>query len=310
MFADSSLLQLAYVNETDWGVTPEVAPVFTPLRLTGESLRIDQEGVQSEEIEANRNVSDIIQVGAGASGDINFELSYGTFDDILAGLMCADWATDVLTNGTKKKSLTFEKRFTVGASSYEFFRYRGMIPNTMSLSLTAREIITGSFGFLGKGGTVASSAIADATYDSASSSNVMSASAQFGSLGLGTLDPQPSLLSLELEITNNLREQPKLGSLDNAGVGLGRFEVTGSLEAYFENADVYNLFLNNSEFALSFVLGSETGSKYQFDLGSVKLTDANVVAGGNNQDVMSSVNFQGLYNAGDGGSLVITRGVA
>ena len=309
MFADSSLMQLAYIAETNWGVTPST-PVFTPLRVTGESLKINREGVVSEEIRADRSVSDIIQVGGSADGGFNFELSYGTFDDLLAGLLCSDWGTNVLKNGTDKKSFSFEKRFTVGEASYEFFRYTGMMANTMSLSVSNKQIITGSFGMLGKGGSVAQAIISGATYGEGNSEDVMSASSQFGTLGVGSLSHTPSLLSLELNISNNLRGQPKLGSVDLGGVGFGRFEVTGSLEAYFENSDVYDLFLANSAFALSFVLGSVTSKKYSFDMGTVKITDADVVAGGNNQDMVSKVSFQALYDTSDTASIVITRAVA
>ena len=91
----TSETRLAYIAETAWGTTP-TTPAFTNARFTGESLTPDLQTVVSNEIRPDRNVTDLIQVGQSAGGDVNFELSYGAFDDWLESVMYNTWSTNVL----------------------------------------------------------------------------------------------------------------------------------------------------------------------------------------------------------------------
>lgn len=94
--SDSNRVNLAYVEETTFGTTPSGPPTLQDLRFTGESLKQDTGSVTSAEIRSDRNITDLIRNALSASGDINFELSYGTYDAFLeAGLMSADWTTPV-----------------------------------------------------------------------------------------------------------------------------------------------------------------------------------------------------------------------
>ena len=87
--ADSSQTQLYFVEETTWGTTPAAA--LKELRFTGESLGFNIETVTSNEIRADRQVSDLIQTNASASGAVNFELSYGAYDELIAAALFGDW---------------------------------------------------------------------------------------------------------------------------------------------------------------------------------------------------------------------------
>lgn len=77
--------------------TFDVEADFQIVRHTGESLKQDTTVITSEEIRSDRQIADIIRTGVGASGGVDFELSYGTFDDFLqAVLFSAGWSTEVL----------------------------------------------------------------------------------------------------------------------------------------------------------------------------------------------------------------------
>jgi len=80
-FADTSRSQLFYLEETVWGITPAAA--LNAVRFTGESLNFSIENTQSNEIRSDRQITDLIQTDAEPGGDINFELSYGAFDDLI-----------------------------------------------------------------------------------------------------------------------------------------------------------------------------------------------------------------------------------
>lgn len=83
-FASSNRVALRYVKETERGVTP-ATPALTPIRYTGESLNFKINTETSDEIRADRMVSDVIQTDAMSEGDINAEFSFASFDDFFQG---------------------------------------------------------------------------------------------------------------------------------------------------------------------------------------------------------------------------------
>ena len=99
--SDADQIRLSYVKEVAFGVTPAAA--LTDVRITSEGLGADTETVDSADIRGrgvligielvtDRQVGETARVGFEASGDVNFELSYSTFDDWLEAALLADAA--------------------------------------------------------------------------------------------------------------------------------------------------------------------------------------------------------------------------
>ena len=300
---DSSQTRLAYIAESAYGTTP-TTPAFLNQRFVSESLNANIENVVSNEIRADRNVTDLIQVGADGGGSVDFELSYGSFDDWLESLMFSTWSTNVLKNGNTQKSFTIEKTFEGGATD-QYHRFTGCVANSLSLAIQAKQVVTGSFEFLCKGSTAAQAIISGATYTAANSNPVINAAANFASLAMTSVT-SPELMSLNLKITNNLRRQAVVGSIDARGIGTGRFEVTGEAVMYFTNASAYDLFLAGTATDLTFALGGASSKKYLFELANIKFEKGEIVAGGNDQDVMAKMSFRALFDGTDN-TLKITR---
>lgn len=88
--SETSRTQVRYGDEgANWGTIPSLA--FTNLRFTGESLGLPSSGTTSSEIRSDRQITDFIRQSLRAEGDVNFELSYSTFDDILESVMFSTW---------------------------------------------------------------------------------------------------------------------------------------------------------------------------------------------------------------------------
>jgi hypothetical protein len=302
--ADSSQTRVAIIPEVTFGTTP-ATPVFVNQRFVSESLNANIETVVSNEIRPDRNVADIIQVAQSASGGLDFELSYGSFDTILEGLFFSTWSSNVLKNGVTAKSFTIEKTFETGATD-QFHRFTGAMVNSMTLNMATSAIVTGSFDFLAAGFSAGTSIISGATYTGANTNDVINAAASFASLAItGVTSPQ--LTALDLTITNNLSLQQVLGSLNSRGVTSGRCQVTGNMTVYFENAEIYALFLAASSTDLTFKLGGSSSKNYVFVIPKIKFNSATVVAGGNDQPLLVQLAFTGLYGASDAASIKVTR---
>ena len=300
---DSSQTRLAYIVESTYGTTP-ATPTFLNQRFTSESLNANIENRVSNEIRADRNVTDLIQVGADGGGAVDFELSYGSFDAWLESLMFGAWSSNILKNGVTQKSFTIEKTFEGGATD-QYHRFTGCVANSLSLDIQAKQVVTGSFDFIAKGATTAQAIISGATYTAANSNPVINAAANFASFSMSGVT-SPELTSLKLKVNNNLRRQAVVGSLDARGVGTGRFEVTGEAMLYFTNASLYDLFLAGTASSLLFTIGGASSKNYAFEIANLKFEKAEIVAGGNDQDIMAKVSFRGLYDNTDN-TLKITR---
>lgn len=303
---DSSQTRVALVPEVTLGTTP-ATPTFVNHRYNSETLKINRGNVTSDEIREDGNVTDLIQVSGAAAGGLSGEMSYGTNDLILESALGGAWSTNVLTNAQAISGFTIEKTIELGATD-AYLRHTGMVANTFGLNVRANQIVTWNSDFLGLGGSTDTAIITGATYTAANTKAVLSAGTGFASLSAG--GTTPIITGLTLNTTRNLRQQQQAGSLDAAGIGTGRFVVTGEIDAYFENATLYDLFLAGTASALSFNIGTETNEKYTFSVPKIKFSDGEVLAGGNDQDMMVRLPYQGIYDSGIGGTLRITRAVA
>ena len=110
-----------------------------------------------------------------------------------------------------------------------------------------------------------------------------------------------------INVANNLRQRPVVGSVESNGVGVGQFNITGSITMYFENIEAYELFLDGDETDLSFTIGGASEMNYQFDIPRLKFDDADVPTPANNQDIFITLPFEGLYDSSDDCSFMITR---
>jgi len=104
--ADGSRHSLYSVQEVTRGVTPQ-DPVLDTIRITGTTLGLSKDSLQSEEIRSDRQIADF-RLGANqVAGDINFELSYGSFDQFLsAALMANGWLSPADTGVTSIDATT------------------------------------------------------------------------------------------------------------------------------------------------------------------------------------------------------------
>lgn len=315
-FASSAGARIAYIAEATFGTTP-ATPAFQILRVTGGGLRTNKQTAKSDELQADRNVREEVQLGQGVSGAYPFELSYGTLDDLLAGALFGTWeqgtggvgTTDQLTNGATRRFFTFEETLELGATD-SFRRFTGCMVNQLSLSIESRAKITGQIDLMGQKETLATAILSGATYTSANTNEIWSGAGSVGALSVAGVSPAPVVRRMSLQVNNNLRERPLLSSLYSDEFGEGHCDVTGSIEAYFASNALYQEVLDHGGGAVAVTLGQVTGEKYTIDLPNALFLDGAVQIGGQNDDVMVSIPIRAAYDATLDGSIKITRAVA
>lgn len=111
-FAVSDRVQLAYVSEATFGVTPTSGATSRALRLQSESLALNKTDTADKELtpDAQPNGSTTLDINAG--GDIKVHMQYAEYDPLIAGALRSAW----VAFGTNGVGATFSGSFTAGTA--------------------------------------------------------------------------------------------------------------------------------------------------------------------------------------------------
>lgn len=305
---NSSSASLAYIAEVVEGTTP-ATPAFQLARIKGETLEATRTFVKSGQLSANRNVQDSQIASAEAKGQIQFEFSYGSFDDWLANSLWGTWATDNIVNGVTPLPLTFEVLYSGAvAADAVYKRFTGCYLNTFDLTIKMGTPIEGKADMIGRGSAYDISPLTGATY-LPTNTNPMLMGSDFGSLVIGGLTID-CLAMLTIKINNTLRAQRCLGTINPTGIGYGDFEVTGSGELYLSASQYAFItsYMNTADVSLSWMIGQVVGKRYNFSLNRVRIENLKTEAAGQNNDILLKFDYRGLNdNAAVQKTISITR---
>ncbi len=311
--ANGSRHSMRYVAETVYGQTP-ATPAFKMIRHTGTTLGLSKESLQSEELRDDRQISDFRHGAYQVGGDINIELSYGSFDDLLEAVMLGTWEADSpsvgidrLKAGVTRRSFTIERFFgDIASIDKPYHRFTGVELNTLSLAINANAMITGSFGVLGQNMSTGTAIITGATYAAATTTSPLDSFT-------GTLQeagtPIAVITEISLSLENALEARFVVGSKQSIRPSIGRSNVTGQVTAYFENSALLDKFINETESSIVFELPDGAGNKYTFTLPRIKYTGGQPDVDGEGP-ITLAMPFQALLDSTTGTNLMIDREAA
>lgn len=216
---------------------------------------------------------------------------------------------DFVRNGTTKFSYTIQKGF-LDITTPELWNFTGARVASMGMELATGSILEMTFSFLAKDALMTETQFAGATIVPANTNTIMNAVDNVASI---TFDGDPganqfSFSSLSIELDNNLRGQEAVGTLGFIGVEPGRLMLTGSIELYFEDSTLYDNFRAATAFQLVFRVADATGQHYIVDVPRAKYTSMEIVAGGLDQDIFASAEFEAIINAAGTYQFQISRG--
>lgn len=311
--ANGSRHSLYMVPEVTYGTTPP-SPALELVRITGTTLGLAKDSLQSAEIRSDRQLSDF-RLGANqVGGDINFELSYGSFDKLLLGaLQASGWTADTPTVGTDqakvgqtRHSYSFVRHFAdIASLDKPYYIYRGVEINSMALTIAANAMITGVFSVIGQSQTTAAdlAGLGTPTFPPASSTTPLDSFT--GALTEGGT-PIAVITEITLNLQNNIQPRFVVGSKDSILPSVGRSILTGQITAYFEDSRLVDKFLNETDSSIIFTLPDIAGNEQVYEIPRVKYT-------GGKPDTTSegpitlTMPFQALLDGTTATNLIIRR---
>lgn len=259
------------------------------LRVLSDDLREEKQTDRSQELVDNNTVSDILTVGMDTIGSIEFELSYGGFDDLLETFLRNSWVdnedgTKTLTNGVEDKTFIIEKQ--VGDNFYTFYGVKG---NDFSISKSLRSRITGSMSFVATHGELSKISIfaGETIAEPDRSNRVMTTYSN-----LEQHQGLARITSFDYTIANNAAPREDLYSTYD--VAQRQFGLTGNGTAFFFDDSVYQTFKTEDVVPFGVRVGQSEDEYYIFNFKSPRIISISGIggSGGTNTDVFQDFEFE------------------
>ena len=298
-FAQGSRSSLSYIVESTFGTTP--AGNFTNLPFSTHSLNLAKDRVAGNDIQSDRMPRVDRHGNRQVGGDIAVDMRDADYDDWLEAAMLNTWSTNVLKVGTTPKFFSIED---YAADIDQARLFTGCTVNTMGVSLAPNQMVTTTFGVVGKDMTIGAT---EKTQDAASGAapfDAYSGDLKIADSG-STLASSAIVTGLDFTVTNGYAPTFVIGDDSAPSLEFGRAEVEGTLSAYFEDAALVNRFLNETETEIEVSVGDGTNTM-TFLFPRVKINSADVGVDGPTSRVIS-MSFIGLYDTTEATNLKITR---
>lgn len=302
---NSSQHKFTAVPEVTYGTTP-ATPAMQVYGITGTTLALSKNIIESETINPNRQLMDVRHGMRQVGGDVTVEMAYGAFDLWLQAVLCGTWAADVLVPGTTRRSFSVMRNFTdLGGGALPFHTFVGVEFNTLSLSIAPDAMVKATFGCIGKNWAMAGTAPVGTTYPDVSSATPFDSFT--GSISIDGV-AVATVTEITLTVENGMEPRFVVFQDTTNQTKAGKTRVTGQLTLYFESADLLTAFNGEVKKNLSFTLTDKDGNDYTFDLPAVLPTGGQVDVSGD-ADVTIPWPFTATYVTGAGtpDALKITR---
>ena len=296
-FAQGSRSSLSYIAESTFGTTP--AGNFQNLPFTSHSLNMTKDRVEGTDIQADR-MSRVDRHGnRQVSGDITGDLREGDFDELLESAMLSSWSSDVLKVGTVPKYFSIED---YAADIDQARLFTGCSVNSLAVSLAPNQMVTGTFGIVGKNMTMSAS---EKTQDAPSTNAPFDAYS--GTLQIGGSN-SAIVTAMDFTLTNSFAPTFVVGDDSAPALEVGNAVVEGSISAYFEDASLINRFVNETETPLKVTVGDNAGTPntMEFFFPRCKINSADVGVDGPTSRIIT-MSFVALRDATENTNLRITR---
>lgn len=298
-FAQGSRSRLAYGIETTFGTA---ATTYKNIPFNTHSLNLTKDRVAGNEIQPDRMPRVDRHGNRQVSGDIVVDLRDGDFDDLIRSAMLSNWSTGVIKVGTAPVFLTIEDY----AQDIDQARlFTGCAVNSMAVSLAPNQMVTTTFGIVGKDMTISATEKTVTAASGAAPFDAYSGDLAIGNVGGSS--PIAIVTGLDFTLTNSFAPTFVIGDSTTPSLEYGMAVVEGTLTAYFENVALINRFLNETETEIEVSVNDPTGSNaYTFLFPRVKINSADVGVEGPTSRIIN-MSFVALYDSTEGTNLKITK---
>ena len=301
--AQGSRSGLSYVEQTNFDTIP-TTPTLIDLPFSTQNLDLTKTILEGTDIQADRMPRHTRHGVRTASGDIVAMFRKGDYDPFLESALFSSFSSDVLKVGVTPKYFYIEDRLT---DINQFRTFSGMSVSSMNMSIQSDQRLQVTFSMFGKDFGSSTSSIGTG-YTPISTNEPMDGNVGSSSVAIGDVGSSVAtgiVTGIDFTVDNSQESQFRLGSNVSKCLAYGRANITGTITAYFEDADLINRFDNETLTEISVTVDDSTGTNpYTFLFPSCKLNGAPVPLE-NEQTRFFTIPFVALYDATENSNLTI-----
>jgi len=299
-FAQGSRSRLAFGVESAFG---SAASSYTNLPFNTHSLSLSKERVAGNEIQPDRMPRVDRHGNRSVAGDITVDLRDTAYDDLIESAMLSTFSTGVIKVGTTPKFLTLEDY----AGDIDQARlFTGCTVSTMSVSMAPNQMVTSTFGMVGKDMTISGTEKTVAAGGVGEPFDAYSGALKVADVdGTGAASALSIVTSVDFTVTNSFAPTFVVGNDSAPQLEFGRAEVEGTITAYFEDLSLVNRFLNETESAIEVSVADPSANTMTFLFPRVKFNAADIPVDGPTSRVVT-LPFVALYDDTELTNLKIT----
>lgn len=272
------------------------------LNYTGCTAALSRNPMISEVISSTRQTKDIVHGTEETSGDIITELNVHGLELLFDSCLCSYPSNiqDKLSGsyrwnvGTTRMPFDMIRRFggTKDNDGELFKKYSHVEVNTLNLTISPSAFCKLTFSILGRSVEILNvsgkSYVSDANGRDAAKvvasgddhffikpqNSGKSITSFIGSIFVGT--DLFNITEMQINIDNGLESRYRVGSKSSLEPSIQRANVNGQITAFFENKDLYELFMNEEEKEIIVTLSDDSKNYYRIILHRVKFNTAQV----------------------------------
>ena len=285
-------------------------PVMLSASVAGTVITVRNLGASGGSMTAPVNTGASLTVAPFAGGQSSargFFTVTGVSDDVLlvtpnpgtnanAGALGVTVKGSMLRNPSTGTSIVTQS-FDIETEFNDIGKYlvaTGQRVSDFDLDISATKICTGSFTFMGKQqNSLLTPVLALAPYVvlPTTTTEVMNGTTNVGDILKNSVSIATAVQQITMKGNANLRAQQAVSSKYPVGIGTGRFALSGTIVAYFEDMVLYSNFLNHDTVSLSFPMTDEDDQTYIFTIPAAKITSDPISPEGMDQDIMEKMDW-------------------
>lgn len=302
--ASGSRHNVYFVAEAVSGTTP-ANPQLSVFRCTKDSLDVSIKYIESKEIRNDREKGDLTPGTQSVEGALGAELSFGSFDELIAAALCSDWVAGVVEAGVLRQSFTFiSEQADFETGKYDI--YRGCEINKISFKENAEGNIEIEFSVVGRTHALVDALPAGCTVLSRTTTapmNALTGTIEEGGAASGIIT------EADISLENGIEPRFVVGSKFSIVPSIKSRTVSGSVSAYFEDQSLRQKYLNGTDSSLELTIVDPTdpGKKYIITEPRIKYKSAKKDVGSSDDDIIIKLDYQAQPDLTNGYSIKIER---
>jgi hypothetical protein len=241
------------------------------LRAKPSNLSLKKDTYTTDEVRADRGISDVRHGMRKVEGSLEGDLMLGDWDDFLQGALQGTWSNKNLRSGIVLRSYVLEQCFP-DLTTPQYRLFFGCSMAKMKLSIKPGAMVGVTFDVLGQDATAGTVKAVNGDTPAGTTSPVSYAGGTITEGGTAIA----YVTGCEISLDNGVGQVGVIGANTSPATFNGRSAITGSITALFKDLVLLNKFLNETESSLLMTLVDPAGGAFTISLPRIKYTGGEI----------------------------------